>query len=212
MALGPDALGARALNQALDRAPWAREKLAAHAGRRVKVHVGPLQGGFVVQADGQVAHLAHDGLPADLHLKLSPLNVSSFLADPRRWNDFVTEEGDVALGGTLKELAQALPWFVEDTFARTFGDVVGMRLADVGRRLLSFPGHAADRLAGSAASYARDEANLLARGDDMRRFAQQSAALAERVRALDARLAAVERRDPAAASFIDAGAAPRGLP
>jgi ubiquinone biosynthesis protein UbiJ len=207
VAFGPDALGARALNQALDRAPWAREKLATHAGRRVMVHVGPVRAGFLIQVDGQVARLERGDLPADLHLRLSPLNVSSFLADPRRWNEFVTEEGDVALGGTLKELAQALPWFVEDTFARTFGDVLGTRLADVGRQLLSFPGHAAERLAGSATVYARDEANVLARGEDMRRFEAQSAALAERVRALDARLDALERGAPSAATFIDAGAA-----
>ena len=49
----------------------------------------------------------------------------SFLADPPRWNELVREEGDAALGGVLKELAQALPWFVEETFARTFGECVG---------------------------------------------------------------------------------------
>ena len=208
MALAPDALGARTLNQALERAPWARDKLAAHAGRSVVVHVGPVAGGFRVAADGQVVPLQRDAQPADLHLRISPLHLSSFLADPRRWNELVREEGDVALGGTLKELAQALPWFVEDTFARTFGDVVGMRIADAGRHLLALPGHAAERLADSVTAYARDEAELLARGDDMRRLAEQSAALAARVRSLDARLDALAAaRMTPSSTFIDAGAA-----
>lgn len=207
MALAPNALGARTLNQALERAPWARDKLAAHAGRSVVVHVGPLDGGFRVAPDGQVAPLPRDAPPADLHLRVSPLHLSSFLADPRRWNELVREDGDVALGGTLKELAQALPWFVEDTFARAFGDVVGMRIADAGRHLLALPGHAAERLAGSVTAYARDEAELLARGDDMRRLAEQSAALAARVRSLEARLDALAGagRTPSS-TFIDAGA------
>jgi ubiquinone biosynthesis protein UbiJ len=202
MAPGRETLGARALNQALERAPWARDKLAAHAGRTVMVHVGPLDGGFRIAADGQVTRLEPGAPPVDLHLRISPLNLSSFLADPRRWNELVAEEGDVALGGALKELAQALPWFVEDTFARTFGDMLGMRIADAGRQLLSLPGHAAGRFAGSVTSYARDEANLLARGDDMRRFAEQSASLAQRVRALDARVDAL-----AGTAAIDAGSA-----
>jgi ubiquinone biosynthesis protein UbiJ len=207
----PDALGARTLNRALERAPWAREKLAAHAGRSVMVHVGPLDGGFRVAPDGQVEPLPRTAPPVDLHLSISPLRVSSFLADPRRWNELVTEEGDVALGGTLKELAQALPWFVEDTFARTFGDVIGMRIADAGRALLTLPGHAAERLADGMTAYARDEGNLLARGDDMRRLAEQSAALAVRARSLEDRLDALERstmsRSTTSSSmFIDAGA------
>jgi len=206
MALAPGGLGARTLNQALERAPWARDKLATHAGRSVMVHVGPLDGGFRVATDGRIEPLPRGAPPADLHLRISPLHVSSFLADPRRWNELVGEEGDVALGGTLKELAQALPWFVEDTFARTFGDVVGMRIADAGRYLLALPGQAAGRLADSATAYARDEADLLARGDDMRRLAEQSAALAARVRSLEDRLDALGRIDAASSRFIDAGA------
>jgi len=145
------------------------------------------------------------GRPAPVDL---PLHLSSFLADPRRWNELVAEDGDVALGGTLKELAQALPWFIEDTFARTLGDVIGMRVADAGRQLLALPGHAAERLAHGMAAYARDEAQLLARGDDMRRLAEQSAGLAARARSLETRLTALERSvsAPAPSTFVDAGA------
>jgi len=208
MAPAADVLGARTLNHALERAPWAREKLAAHAGRSVMVHVGPLDGGFRVAPDGQVEPLPRAAPPVDLHLSISPLHLSSFLADPRRWNELVAEDGDVALGGTLKELAQALPWFIEDTFARTLGDVIGMRVADAGRQLLALPGHAAERLAHGMAAYARDEAQLLARGDDMRRLAEQSAGLAARARSLETRLTALERSvsAPAPSTFVDAGA------
>jgi len=82
-----------------------------------------------------------------------------------------------------------------------------MRIADAGRQLLALPGHAAERLAGSMTAYARDEAELLARGDDMRRLAEQSAALAARVRSLEARLDALAgaARTPSS-TFIDAGA------
>lgn len=191
MALGPDTLGAGAFNRALDRAPWAREKLLAHAGRSFGVTLGPLTAGFRIGADGHVEPASFGGAAHDLHLTLSPLTLPSFLADPARWNEFVQEEGDVALGGTLKELASTLPWLVEDAFARAFGDVAGQRIAEAGRRLLAFPEYAAERVADSVSSYARDEAELLARGEEMRVFAEQNAALAARADTLAARIEAL---------------------
>jgi ubiquinone biosynthesis protein UbiJ len=191
MVPGPDALGARAFNRALDRAPWARERLLPHASRRIAIALGPVALDLRITAEGRFEATGSAATPADLRLAFSPLTLPSFLADPTRWNEFVVEEGDVALGGTLKDLAQTLPWVVEDAFASTFGAMAGQRLADAGRRLLGFPEYAAERLADSAVSYARDEAGLLARGDEMRPFAEQNALLAARVDAAEARLDAL---------------------
>ena len=185
----PDSLAASAFNRALDRAPWALEKLLPYAGKSFVVTVGPLSTALRIGVDGHIEPAS--AAAADLRLTASPLTLSSFLADPKRWNEFVVEEGDEALGGALKELAQTLPWLVEEGFARVFGDVVGQRLADAGRRLLAFPEYAAERVAGSVASYARDEAELLARGDEMRQFAQQNADLAARADALESRIEAL---------------------
>ena len=102
-----------------------------------------------------------------------------------------TEDGDVALGGTLKELAQTLPWFVEKAFARVLGPIAGQRVADVGRRLLAFPEYAAERITESVARYARDEVQLVARGDELRRFTADTADIAARVDALASRVAAL---------------------
>ena len=71
---------------------------------------------------------------------------------------------------------------------------MGQRVADAGRRMLAFPGYAIDRVSESVGSYARDEAGLLARGDELRTLAQENAALAARVDALAARLDAVAAR------------------
>jgi ubiquinone biosynthesis protein UbiJ len=186
--LSPDSLTAHAFNRALGNAPWARERLLPHAGRSFAVIVGPMVSAFRIAADGSLEPAQLAAAPADVELRVSPLALPAFLAEPTRWNDFVDEHGDPALGGTLKDLAQTLPWFVEETFARTFGSVLGQRMADTGRALLKVPGYAAERLADSFTSYARDEADLLARGDEMRPFAEQNAVLAARVDALAARV------------------------
>ncbi len=191
MKLDPTALPSELANRTFGRESWARELLAAQAGRVFVVGIGPASAGFRIEPDGTLANAPLSGITPDLRLTLSPLDLPSFLADPRQWNQYVKEDGDVALGGVLKELAHTLPWFVERTFARTLGPVAGQRVADAGRHLLAFPGHAATRLSESAGRYARDEAGLVVGAAELRAFAEQTAALAARVDALEARLTAL---------------------
>src|SRR4029077_1579984 len=126
--------------------PWARERLAAPSGRAFMVRAGPFTSGFRIAADGRLESAPLAGATPDLVLTLSPLNVPAFLADPKRWNEFVLEEGDVQLGGALKDLAQTLPWFVEKLCAQSLGPIVGQRVADAGRRMLGMPEYAAARV------------------------------------------------------------------
>ena len=177
-------------NRMLADQSWARDKLASVAGRVFCLAVGPVSACWRIEPGGQLTSASRDA-SVDLRLFLSPLSVPSFLGDPSRWNALVREEGDVELGGVLKELARTMPWFVEETFGKAFGPVLGQRVADAGRRLLAFPEYAADRLAQSAGSYARDEAGLLATGRDFRRWKEEIDVVAARVDALAARVDAL---------------------
>jgi ubiquinone biosynthesis protein UbiJ len=190
------ALANAAFNRMLADEPWARDRLAEHAGRAFMVRIGPVTAGFRVDAQGRLESAPLAGATPDLSLSLSPHNVPAFLADPSRWNELVTEEGDVELGGTLKELAQTLPWFVEKASAQILGPVVGQRLADAGRRMLEMPEYAATRVAANVGSYARDEAQALAHPADFRALAEETAVLAARLDALGARLEALVGRSP----------------
>ena len=183
-------------NRLLEREAWARQRLAAFAGRIFVVVVGPVATAMRVDAGGLVTGTAAGEGTPDLTLTLSPLDLPAFLANPTRWADLVTAEGDPALADTLRDLAQTLPWFVEQAFARALGPVIGQRLADAGRQLLSFPEYAAQRVGDSVASFARDEAGLLAHGEEARVFAGQVADMAARADALAARIDALAARLP----------------
>ena len=185
---------ARLANRILEREAWAREKLAAHAGRTVLVTIGLLRAHYRISDLGMVETIAAPPAEPDLALSISPLTLPSLLANPQRWSEFVVETGDQALGGTLKDLAQTLPWFVEQGFAQALGPLIGVRVADTGRRLLGFPEYAAQRITENVVSYARDEARLLARGDEMRLFTQNVAEVDERVAALEMRVDALAKR------------------
>ena len=194
--LDPTAIPGAVANRVLEREAWARERLAAFAGRVFVIRVGPVATAFHVETSGLVATMPLAGRTPDLTLRLSAFALPSFLADPLRWDHLVTADGDPALAATLKELAQTLPWFVEQAFAKALGPIVGQRVADAGRHLLAFPEYAASRVGASVAGYARDEARLLASGDDGRSFAADVAAVVARVDALAERLAALEARAP----------------
>ncbi len=101
------------------------------------------------------------------------------------------EEGDADFGGALKDLAYTLPWFVEEAFAKAMGPVVGQQVADAGRKLLAFPGYAAQRVADSAASYARDETGLLIRNGELARLKDEIEEATARVDALAQRIDAL---------------------
>ena len=191
MRFDPGAVPAALANRMLERETWARSSLAAHAGRVFKVAVGPFASSQRVDVSGALEPVGATDSATDLTLTLSPLNVPAFLADPTRWDDFVTANGDAPLAATLKGLAETLPWFVERAFADVLGPMVGQYVADTGRRLLAFPGYAGERVGSSVASYLRDEARFAVTPAEARSMRDEIAATASRVDALAARIDAL---------------------
>lgn len=178
-----------AVNRALEGESWARDKLAFHAGRTVRVAVGPLERDFAIDAGGRLAPATSD---PDIKLSVSPLRLLAIAAAPERWSELVRTEGDLALGATLAELAATVPWFVERTFSAFLGPVLGQQMADAGRRLLALPGYAGTRIGESLGRYVGDEAKLAVGATEAQGFAAEVAALAVRVEALEARVAALD--------------------
>lgn len=177
-----------AINRALERESWARDKLAAHAGRTVRIEVGPLAGSFAIDGEGR---LARSGGDPDLTLAISPLQLPGLLATPERWPQRVATEGDVALAATLGELASTLPWFVERTFASFLGPMAGQQVADAGRRLLEISDYAGERIGESVARYVSEEAKLAVGLAEAQSFGEQVSAVAASVEALEVRIDAL---------------------
>jgi ubiquinone biosynthesis protein UbiJ len=178
------------VNRALERESWARARLAGHAGRSVCIVIGPAKRAFAIDADGRL-HESTAG--ADLQLTVPPLQLPALFAQPERWNELVVVEGDAPLGATLRELALTLPWLVEEICVRAFGAIGGQTIAELGRRLLAFPGYAMERFSDSLVSYVGDEAQLAATSTETQNFGGEIAALTARVDALAQRIEVLDR-------------------
>jgi ubiquinone biosynthesis protein UbiJ len=181
-----------AINRVLSREGWARERLAAHAGRVFALRSGPFVSAFHVDESGMLQSADASGPTPDLTLRLSPFATLAVLAEPSRFEELVEAHGDRELAATLKDLSQSLPVLVEQGFARVLGPVAGQRVADAGRALLRMPGYASERVLGSAGSYLRDETGLFARREDLRVFDMEVSVVAARVDALEHRVDAID--------------------
>jgi ubiquinone biosynthesis protein UbiJ len=172
-------------NRALESEAWARERLAAHAGKTIRFNVGLARVVVAIDAEGR---FAESNAAPSLALTIDPLRFPALLAEPSRWGELVSADGDQALAATVAELAPTLPWFVERLLSRALGPIAGQQLADAGRRLLTLPEYASERFADSVARYVGDEARLAVRAGDVQRFAAEIAELATRVDALAKRI------------------------
>jgi ubiquinone biosynthesis accessory factor UbiJ len=177
-------------NRALEREAWARNRLVSHSGRTLRIRVGPASALLRIADDGK---LTPGQAPPDLTLRISPFRIPALLAQPERFSELVETDGDPELAATLFDLAVALPWWVEQTFARVLGPIVGMRLADAGRQLLLLPGHAANSFGASVRDYVRDETQVLITHPQLDVFAGDVAALDERIDALASRVEAISQ-------------------
>ncbi len=103
-----------AANRVLEREPWARERLAPFAGRSFVLRVGPAVAGFRIDEHGLLETAPLAGATPDLALALSPFNVPAFLADPKRWNEFITEDDVIRneigrFTGAASSFTEAIP-------------------------------------------------------------------------------------------------------
>lgn len=190
----PSSLAPSLVNRALEGEAWATRALAAHAGSVFEIRVGPASATFHLDGSGSFDAAPGDDRRRDLTLKIAPLALPSFLANPKRWDELVRADGDPALAATLKGIAETLPWFVERLFGSLLGPIVGQRVADAGRSLLALPEHALAQVGGNVASYVRYESGLALGSADARSFGETVDELAQRTDALTARIEALEAR------------------
>lgn len=185
-----------ALGHLLRQQSWARERLAAHAGRTVRIAVAmkpigalePPEVRATIDASGLLQR-ADPTVEPDATLRIEPSTdaLFSLLGEgPQGLQRHLRIEGEVRLAATLGELAQHLRWDAEEDLSRVVGDVAA-------HRIVRFAGQALARLRDLGTRAETSAAQFAATGSQVA-VKPQIERFRERVSALDHRLQALEKR------------------
>lgn len=185
-----------ALNRAVDLDPDTRARLDALDGRSIQVHLdGPALALRISVGKGRL----RVGPPEEggsLRVNASP---GSLLAMALRRDDEgvapgkVEIAGDAELARRLERLARQYAPDVEEAFAKTFGDVIGVPLAKALREALTHAKESFAHLGEDTADWLRDEGRVAVAPGEMDGFLDGVDAVRERTERAEARLARLER-------------------
>src|SRR5690606_28310094 len=182
----------RGLNALLHREPWARERLAAHAGKSLRLTGGePWTLQCAIASDGSLRPCDRAVAP-DVVLSIPPEHRRHL---PGAWRaeglagvtGQARIQGDAGLAHLVSDLARGLRWDVEDDLSRLVGDVAAVRLTRGARALAAGVRQAASRAEDNVAEYLGEESGLGVRGADLQPWVSARQALESRLERLDAR-------------------------
>lgn len=187
----------RGLNALLRREPWARERLAAQAGKSLRLTAGePWMLQCSIASDGALQACERAVVP-DVVLSIPPERRLDLLG---AWRDeglagvtgLAHIQGDAGLAHLVSDLARGLRWDAEDDLSRVVGDVAAVRLTRGARELAGGLRQAARRAQDNLTEYLGEESGLGVRGADFRAWTSDRQALESRLERLDARLRRLE--------------------
>jgi ubiquinone biosynthesis protein UbiJ len=186
-----------ALNHALSLDPDTQSRLATLDGRSVQLHLRGVDLALAITVEGSRLKVGPAPETSDLRVAATPGSLLSMLF--RRHGDEsmapgkVDIAGDAELARRLEKLASGFAPDFEEAFTRTFGDVLGVPLANAVRDGLAHARDTASHLSQDGAAWLRDETRIALAPGEVETFLDEVDALRERAERLDARLARLER-------------------
>ena len=186
-----------ALNHALSLDPDTQARLATLDGRSVQLHLSGVDLALAITVEGSRLKVGPAPDSSDLRVAATPGSLLSMLF--RRHGDEsmapgkVDIAGDAELARRLEKLASGFAPDFEEAFTRTFGDVLGVPLANAVRDGLAHARDTASHLSQDGAAWLRDETRIALAPGEVETFLDEVDTLRERTERLDARLARLER-------------------
>ncbi|MFT0532679.1 SCP2 domain-containing protein [Castellaniella hirudinis] len=188
----PAALILQGLNALLRREPWAAERLAAHAGKSIRLSAGAWSLQASIGAQGDLRRCEAVIVP-DVTLSVAADRLRDLPSAWRRQGlagvtALANIQGDAGLAHLVSELARDLRWDVEDDLARVVGDPLAARLTDGVRRVAAGLRQSAGRAQDNLAEYLAEESGLALRSAPFQQWRAEAQSLSQRLDRLEARL------------------------
>ena len=180
-------------NHLLEPAPWAREKLSAHAGKTALFDVFPARLAIAVATDGKLEPAPTEAVPA-VTIRLTHLTLLEVLAGGEEAWRKAEIAGDTDFAAVISLVASNLRWDVEEDLSRVVGDIAAHRMAQAGRAAAAWPKQAARSMAENAAEYLTEEKAVLVTPLQAAEFMREVDELRDAVERLDKRIERLSRQ------------------
>jgi ubiquinone biosynthesis protein UbiJ len=175
------------INHLLVREPWARDKLAAHAGKIACMDAGAIAIKLKVASDGLLEQAITDE-DADVTIRIKLSDLPLLMQNRERAFSTVKVEGDAELANTISQLSQSLRWEAEEDLSRWVGDIAATRLVAGARAALDTAQSTQRKLAENIAEYFLEENPMLVRPQAVADFTSEVTRLRDDVERMAKRI------------------------
>ena len=176
-----------AINHLLAREPWAREKLARHAGKVAVFDAGLVALRLKAGADGMVEDATADE-PQNVTIRVKLSDLPVILQNREHAFSYVQIEGDADFANTVSLLSENLRWEAEEDLAKLVGDAAAVRIAGTARSMLSAAKTTQQKLVENVAEYFLEENPVLVRPQAVNDFSSEVTRLRDDVERLAKRI------------------------
>jgi ubiquinone biosynthesis accessory factor UbiJ len=183
---------AASINHLLKAAPWARQRLAPHAGKTIVTRFGPLPLRFTVDASGELRSASADAAP-DVTIAIKPSLLVRTLTDGRSAFNDADVSGDTALAQTLAYIAQNLNWDYEEDLSKIVGDVAAYRIGTTARSVGNWAKHSSDSFMQMSKDFWTEERPTIAKSEDVAAFVVSVDELRDAAARLEKRIELLEK-------------------
>src|SRR5690606_22883444 len=176
-----------AINHLLAAEPWAQAKLAAHAGKLVRIDTGAATLTFRIAPDGLLlAADADEAATVIIRMKLADLPIMA--QNRERAFSYVKIEGDAEFAAAISQVAQSVRWEAEADLSKLVGNIAAQRLVQAGKGLSTAAQTTHRKITENLAEYFLEENPMLVRPAAVSDFAQDVVKLRDDVERLGKRI------------------------
>jgi ubiquinone biosynthesis accessory factor UbiJ len=176
-----------AINHLLAREPWAREKLARHAGKVALFDAGVVSLRLKAAADGMVEAAATDE-PQNVTIRVKLSDLPLILKNREHAFSYVQIEGDADFANTISQLSETLRWEAEEDLAKLVGDTATVRLVGTARSAFDAARTTQQKIVENVAEYFLEENPMLVRPQAVADFSSDVTRLRDDVERLAKRI------------------------
>lgn len=195
--LRPVEMAAKGFNLLCRQQPWAAHRLAAHAGKTIRICLGGFQASFTISSEGHLAK-ADDAIVPNVTLRIVPERMGPGMLNMRQADqaavDFVDIQGEAGLAQVVSDLSRDLRPDPENALSRWVGDVAAVRLVSGAGSFFNAVRQATERLGENVAEYLAYEDPQIVPRPDLVQLSVGQQKLAQQLDHLSARSEEMNKR------------------